>query len=66
MSSATLIDFEEWRSSRFEPRKTNFASSLEMLALLRAFAFIEGAEARGEIVRAAQEAGGLAPPEDTA
>jgi hypothetical protein len=64
MSGQTLIDFKEWRKSHFEPRKTNFASSIEMLTLLRAFAAIESAAARGEIIKAAQDANG--PPKEAA
>jgi hypothetical protein len=63
---STLIDFKEWRSSRFEPRKPNFASSLEMLAMLRAFASIENSTVRGEILRAAQDAAGPSRPNDAA
>ena len=66
MSRPTLIDFKEWQKSHFEPRKTNFASSLEMLALLRAFASIESSTVRGEILRAAQDAASPSWPNDAA
>jgi hypothetical protein len=66
VSRPTLIDFKEWRKSHFEPRKTNFASSLEMLALLRAFASIESSTVRGEILRAAQDAASPSRPNDAA
>jgi hypothetical protein len=66
MSGSTVIDLKKWRNSRFEPRQTNYASSLEMLALLRAFASIESSAKRSEVLRTVQEAASRMAPRDSA
>jgi hypothetical protein len=64
MSMPTLINFQERRKARLAPEKPNYASSIEMLALLKAFTSIKSPVVRGEIIIAAQDAAGRTPPED--